>query len=126
VPTSVVSRRTSSRRLPRAAAVAAVTLAVVGGAIAVAPTASAVGHSGCTSLDYYWHGHVNTGGVNLRSGPGTSYSSKGLLSAGNKLTYICYKEGTATTWSWDYVKVTSGAHAGTYGWVYDKYVDIDM
>ncbi|MER6684636.1 SH3 domain-containing protein [Streptomyces olivaceoviridis] len=101
------------------------TIALVGGAVALAPAATAVGQSACRSDFYYLPGVINTNSVNLRSGPGTSYSSKGLLSKGTRLTWICYKPGTATTSSWDYVKIKSGVHKGTYGWVSARYNDPD-
>ena len=66
---------------------------------------------------YYFDGHINTNSVNLRGGPSTSYASKGLLSKGTKTYLYCYKEGSATRNSWDYIKVTSGPHKGVKGWV---------
>lgn len=114
-------RRRFSRRMAQTAAVSAATFALAGGALALAPTASAVGQSGCDSAFYYFDGHINMGGVNLRSGPGTSYSSKGLLSKGTGATWICSNSRE----SWKYVKIKSGAHANTYGWVYGKYWDLD-
>ncbi|UFR07146.1 SH3 domain-containing protein [Streptomyces sp. Go40/10] len=99
------------------------TIALVGGAVALAPAATAVGQSACRSAIYNLPGHINANNVNLRSGPGTSYSSKGLLSKGTSLTWICYKPGTATTSAWDYVKIKSGIHKGTYGWVSARYWD---
>lgn len=122
-----VSLRACSRRLKQAATVSAASLALVGGALAVAPAASAVGSSACTDgrpfVDSPWPGHVTAGPVNLRTSPTTKSSSKGLVSKGTKVGILCSKGEVPT--SWDYVKVKTGAHAGTYGWIYDKYVNWD-
>lgn len=60
---------------------------------------------------------VNTSaGLNLRSGPGTSYSVKCGLSYG---TYL-YK--TSTSGSWYYVRVMSGTYTGMTGYVSSDYV----
>ncbi|MFF2206348.1 SH3 domain-containing protein [Streptomyces sp. NPDC058145] len=102
-------------RFRRGAVLAATTLALVGGALAIAPTASAVDSSGCNSAWYYLNGHINTNGVNLRSGPSTRYSSKGVLSKGTRTYIYCYRDSSKD--AWDYIKVTSGANKGVKGWV---------
>ncbi|MGW0881401.1 SH3 domain-containing protein [Streptomyces sp. NPDC002671] len=125
---SAVPSRTHHRpsgRLKRTAVVSAISLALAGGVLAVAPAASAVGQSACYSPTYNMAGHVTTDGVNLRSGPGTSYSSYGLLYSGTRLTWICEDPYSSTGYDWDYVKIRSGAHSGTYGWVYGKYWTTD-
>ncbi|MFF5019021.1 hypothetical protein [Streptomyces sp. NPDC001165] len=114
--TRTISRRVPTRRIPRITALAATTLALVGGALATAPAASAVGSSACNSAWYYFHGHINTNGVNLRNGPSTSYYSKGVLSKGTGTYIYCYRD-YATKMSWDYVKITSGPNKGVKGWV---------
>ncbi|MFF9458043.1 SH3 domain-containing protein [Streptomyces flaveolus] len=109
--------------MTRTAAVSVAALSLAGGAVALAPSASAaVGKSGCSSITFNASGFIQRAQlVNLRSGPGTSYSSYGLVSNGTRLTYICYKSPTSSGGRyWAYVKITSGAHAGTYGWV-DRY-----
>ncbi|MYX18399.1 hypothetical protein GTY67_34180 [Streptomyces sp. SID8374] len=59
--------------------------------------------------------------MNLRSGPGTSYSSKGLLAKNTKTIWRCSTPTVAHQWGWDYIKVTSGAHKNTWGWVRGGY-----
>lgn len=111
-------------RLKQAAAVLATTLALTGGALALAPTALAVGSSGCSSSTFNWSGHIQRANlVNLRSGSGTSYSSCGLVSDGTRLKFICYRSPkTAGGTYWAYVKITSGPQSGTYGWVDRHYM----
>ena len=92
-------------------------LAVLGVSLSVAPTASAVDSSACNSAWYDFNGHINASGVNLRSGPGTSYPSKGLLSKGTKTFFYCYRDLGPHKWPWQYIKVTSGVHKNTKGWV---------
>ncbi|MDX2591278.1 hypothetical protein PV343_02935 [Streptomyces sp. WI03-4A] len=82
--TTTQTRPRSRSRIRRGAVLAATTLALVGGALATAPTASAVDSSGCNSAWYYLNGHINTNGVNMRSGPSTRYSSRGVLSKGTR------------------------------------------
>lgn len=120
-----VSRRTRSHLAGRAALSSAVALfAAIGTTLAMAPTASAVDSKGCNSAWYYFDGHINTSGVNLRNGPGTSYASKGLLSKGTRTYMYCYhKASGATMWSWEYIKVTSGPNKNVKGWVRSGYND---
>jgi uncharacterized protein YraI len=58
---------------------------------------------------------TTTTSVNLRSGPGTSYASYGILSAGTALTV------GSTTGNWYYVTVTA---TGKPGYVYSGYVSL--
>ncbi|MEW2402004.1 SH3 domain-containing protein [Streptomyces sp. NPDC046862] len=58
--------------------------------------------------------------VNLRNGPSTSYYSKGLLKKGTRFDPSCSKNNH----KWFYGKVLSGAHAGTWGWVYGAYLRV--
>jgi uncharacterized protein YraI len=109
--------RRPASRVSRAAALAATTLALFGGALTLAPTASAVGSSGCNSAWYDFDGHISANGVNLRSGPGTSYSIKGVVSKGTTTVFYCYRDYGAGKWSWDYLKITSGPNKGVSGWV---------
>ncbi|MFF7415407.1 hypothetical protein [Streptomyces lydicus] len=116
-----------SSRAGRAVAAGTIALAALGGTVALASPASAVGSSACTSR------YVNNGGtyldsvatltqagaLNLRTGPGTGYSSRGHL----------YQDGfwatcSARNFSWVYGKVLSGAHKGQWGWVYRKYTGL--
>ena len=59
------------------------------------------------SSSYY----VNTGTVNVRTGPSSSYSSKKKLHKGDVVSYKNAKNG------WYYVTYTGGA-----GWIYRKYL----
>ena len=113
-----------SSRIRRLTVSSATALLVAAGAtLATAPTASAVDSSACNSAWYYFDGHINTNSVNLRSGPGTSYKSKGLLSKRTKTYFYCYKDYGANKWSWEYIKVKSGPHKNVKGWVRSGYND---
>lgn len=57
-----------------------------------------------------------TDGLNLRSGPGTSYTVKCSLSYGTYLYRVSSTNG------WYYVYVLSGNYAGMYGYVSSSYV----
>ncbi|MEH0420166.1 SH3 domain-containing protein [Streptomyces sp. B21-083] len=57
--------------------------------------------------------------VNLRSGPGTSYTAKGSLATSTKFEQYC---STYKSQTWDYGKVLSGANKGKWGWVADSYL----
>ncbi|MFI0813505.1 hypothetical protein [Streptomyces echinatus] len=105
-----------ARRLARFTALAATTLALAGGALATAPTASAVGSTACNSDWYYFNGHINTNGVYLRSGPGTKYTARGLLSKGTRTYFYCYRSIPHQR-AWGYIKVMSGPNKGVKGWV---------
>ncbi|MFD7541380.1 SH3 domain-containing protein [Streptomyces sp. NPDC059819] len=84
----------------------------------ISPAAAAtVGTSACTGYRYDWTAVINTDSVNFRTGPGTSYSSMGLLSKGTKHIMRCFGSSKPAGWSWCYIKVTSGPHAGVWGWV---------
>lgn len=56
-------------------------------------------------------------GWNYRTGPGTTYASKGYLYRGDKLTVLCSRG------NWDYSQLAqrskSGIPKGTRGWVRD-------
>ncbi|WP_326770701.1 SH3 domain-containing protein (plasmid) [Streptomyces sp. NBC_01591] len=105
----------------RVAALALSASLLTGGAIALAPSAAAVGGNSKCTADF--SGKVSASSTNLRSGPATPYSSYGLLSTGTKVTVICYRQTSVTVQPWLYLKVTSGAHSGTYGWVRDDLVN---
>ncbi|SNT34079.1 SH3 domain-containing protein [Actinacidiphila glaucinigra] len=106
----------------KAVTIAASAALLLGGGIALAPTASAVGSSACTANitdQDVWPDN----GLRFRSGPGISYTAKGLLYTSDRLTARCRK-GT----SWYYVstdtKTRTGIAKGTYGWVSASYLDI--
>jgi uncharacterized protein YraI len=104
--------------LTRRVVTGAATLALLtGGAVAMAPTASAVGSSACT-WTWQWPQKMEaTTAVHLRSGPSSGYTSKGILYKGNDFKEYCNKG-----WTWSYGKVLSGANAGKWGWVYSDYL----
>ncbi|WP_329020482.1 SH3 domain-containing protein [Streptomyces sp. NBC_01601] len=90
---------------------------LAGTAAALAPAASAatLGSSACSYNITDHDATVGYNGVNYRSGPGTSYASKGFLYSGDDLRVYCGKSG------WYYTKLISrsksGLPAGTYGWI---------
>ncbi|SDM63188.1 hypothetical protein SAMN04487981_10258 [Streptomyces sp. cf386] len=51
--------------------------------------------------------------VNLRSGPGTKYTSKGILYKNTRFSEYC----TNWNYNWGYGKVASGPNKGKWGWV---------
>ncbi|MFI2317838.1 SH3 domain-containing protein [Streptomyces sp. CB00072] len=107
-----------SRRAGRVAvSVAATLLVAVGATLATASPAAAVGTSACTTHRYDWKAETNTASVNFRSGPGTSYASKGLLAKGTKHLFRCFSSSKPAGYSWSYIKVTSGPHSGVWGWI---------
>ncbi|MFH9424251.1 SH3 domain-containing protein [Streptomyces sp. NPDC017529] len=101
-------------------ATAVATVALFGGAVITAPTASAATHPKCNldepDANYY---KIRGNGVNFRKGPSTKYGSYGLLSKGTKFTYYCTKTYPEVWW---YGKVTSGPHKGQKGWVRADFV----
>ncbi|MDX3387515.1 SH3 domain-containing protein [Streptomyces niveiscabiei] len=60
-----------------------------------------------------------TTNVNLRSGPKSSSTSKGLLTKGTTFDEYCMSGGST---SWSYGKVLSGANKGKWGWVVGTYL----
>lgn len=97
-----------------AAALSAAAAAFALSAVA-APPASAATSASCTYNITDHDAQVDGNGVNYRTGPSTSYSSKGFLYDGDDLRVYCGKG------SWYYAKLThrskSGLAAGTYGWI---------
>ncbi|MBH5336420.1 SH3 domain-containing protein [Streptomyces pactum] len=117
------------------ASMVALTVALtLGGAVGLAPSASAAGSVGASGC------HFNSPDVNftvdvkstaLRKGPGTRYGSKGTIRKGTTFRYYC------RTWaggglggfnkSWSYGKIVkrsgSGVKVGTLGWVKSRYLD---
>ncbi|ATM24570.1 hypothetical protein SMD44_p10071 (plasmid) [Streptomyces alboflavus] len=108
----------------RLVALTSAALLTTGGAtLAVAPTASAV--SMPSKCQYAWntpHYAKTTAVVNLRTGPSTSYSSKGNLSKRTRFTHYCIAYPHGKNWAWG--KVTSGPNKGKRGWVYYKYLTL--
>ncbi|WP_328689928.1 SH3 domain-containing protein [Streptomyces sp. NBC_01390] len=84
--------------------------------VTTAPAAHAVGEtSKCTVNWSNFGATVAKNGWNYRTGPGTTYASKGYLYRGDKLTVLCSRG------NWDYSQLTqrskSGIPKGTRGWV---------
>ncbi|WP_424892311.1 hypothetical protein [Streptomyces sp. XH2] len=98
----------------------ATTVLALGGAAAMAPTASAAGGPGreaCSrSFDHVEYVRTESG-VNLRTGPGTGYSSRGLLYDWTQIYVGCLSSS-----GYAYVQVYSGSHSGEYGWVANDYI----
>ncbi|MFI0219884.1 hypothetical protein [Streptomyces lydicus] len=109
-----------SRLIRNASAAAVAAGLLTTGVVALAAPASAVGSSGCSSRYVNNNGSLldsvatltRSGAVNLRTGPGTGYTSKGNLYQAS-----FWATCSAKNYSWVYGKVTSGAHKGQWGWV---------
>lgn len=120
---SSAARRTHQPRRWRAATVASVGALLLGSAVALAPSASAVGTSACSPYRGVQEMlHTTSSSVNLRTGPSTKYTSLGLLSKRTNFWYICHKDTGPGAWNWTYGTVMSGSHRGQKGWVFSKYL----
>ncbi|CAM5703572.1 hypothetical protein SALBM311S_00634 [Streptomyces alboniger] len=99
----------------RTAAMTLSTALLAGGAIALAPTASAASSPKCTYNVTDFTGVVDGDGVNYRTGPSTGYTAKGRLYDGDRLRIYCGKS------NWYYSKLTKrskgGLAKGTTGWI---------
>ncbi|WP_431983943.1 SH3 domain-containing protein [Streptomyces qinglanensis] len=100
--------------LRRVAVTAASVATIAGSAFVMAPTASAANSSSCT----WWHqeNEYVVANVNLRTGPSTGYTSKGILTKYTDIYVACGARGYV------YVKPLEGAHKGQKGWVSASYV----
>ncbi|MET9933442.1 MULTISPECIES: SH3 domain-containing protein [unclassified Streptomyces] len=105
--------------------VASLSLALGGGIVMASPAAAVVGSSACTWNMADYTGWSSTT-INLRSGPGTGYTSLGLLQKETRMTVYCWKGTTSSSSAWAYIKVRSGANAGRTGWVSAAYIDVQM
>ncbi|GAA2965014.1 SH3 domain-containing protein [Kitasatospora cinereorecta] len=110
----------------RATAVGLTASILLGGAVALAPAANAVGSSACNIKDAKPGGvwETSTSNVNLRSGPGTNYSSKGQLGKGTDFTYHCTYKTRDGKGLWYYGTVRQGVHKGVKGWVFWQYAHL--
>ncbi|WP_445517266.1 SH3 domain-containing protein [Streptomyces sp. NEAU-174] len=101
--------------LRRIAALTAATALLTGGAITLAPTASAAGSSTCTYNLADFTGTADGNGINYRTGPSTNYTAKGRLYDGDRLRIYCGKG------QWYYSKLAKrskgGLAKGTTGWI---------
>ncbi|MEV0937664.1 SH3 domain-containing protein [Streptomyces phaeochromogenes] len=99
----------------RTAALAVSITLLTGGAIALAPAASAAGSSACTYNLTDFTGTADGDGINFRAGPGTGYTAKGRLYDGDRLRVSCGKG------RWYYSKLAKrskgGLAKGTTGWI---------
>jgi hypothetical protein len=103
----------------RAASVGLTASLLLGGAVALAPAANAVGQSKCNIKDALpgsvWE--TQTGNVNIRSGPGTNYGSYGQLARGTDFTYHCTNKTSDGKDLWYYSTVRQGPNKGVKGWI---------
>ncbi|OEV13306.1 SH3 domain-containing protein [Streptomyces nanshensis] len=121
--------------LRRAAASAATAAAILGGTLYAAPTAYGDDHSPiapaasasarlvkCSSMYDVANKtyEVNNGGARLRTGPGTSYRTRTVLNAGQKVYSVCLDpQGSYPNWTfWHKVQVRSGHFKYRWGWVH--------
>ncbi|WP_374778580.1 SH3 domain-containing protein (plasmid) [Streptomyces sp. NBC_01310] len=112
--------------LRRTATAATVGTLLLGGVLVAATSASAAGSSTC-NIDDAKPGSVwetSTSNVNLRSGPGTGYSSKGQLRSGTDFTYHCSYLTSDGKNLWYYGTVREGYHKGVSGWVSWRYAHL--
>jgi uncharacterized protein YraI len=107
----------------RAAAVTALAAAAIMAASAGAASAATTGHDGAAVPNTYgtFTNHVTTNGVNIRSGPGTGYTSLGQAQASQSLTDYCYKVGTPVGGNvyWDHIKDNA---TGVTGYISEYYL----
>ncbi|UXY29457.1 SH3 domain-containing protein [Streptomyces sp. HUAS TT20] len=101
----------------RIAATAASAAVILGGAVLTAPTASAASLPKACNLINTQTKSVSMA-VHLRSGPGTKYTSLGILHKGARFTEYCTKD-----YKWSYGKVTNGPNKGKKGWVKYSYLN---
>ncbi|MEU6379626.1 SH3 domain-containing protein [Streptomyces sp. NPDC046909] len=101
--------------LRRAAALTVSAALLAGGAIALAPTASAATSPKCTYNFSDFTGTVDGDGVNYRTGPSTGYTAKGRLYDGDRVRIYCGKG------NWYYSALAKrsegGLAEGTVGWI---------
>jgi uncharacterized protein YraI len=115
-----MTHRLSVRRLTLGAGVV---LALGLGTVAAAVPAQAASTGRAVSPRTYgeFTDYVTTNGVNIRSGPGTGYSSNGQAQTGQALYDYCYTTGTSVGGNpfWDYVYDTA---TGVSGYVTEYYL----
>ncbi|WP_330351719.1 SH3 domain-containing protein [Streptomyces sp. NBC_00582] len=106
----------------RLATAAALTTAfIAAGAVAAAPASAAAENN----VRDYNTTIVGSSGVNYRTGPGTGYTSKGLVATGDKITVTATSNaGGACYWYKAKLRAKSrnGLPKGTVGWVNWVYV----
>lgn len=90
------------------------------GALALVPSLRSVPAAGATSTGVYT---VNSGGLRLRSGPGTGYRTLATLSLGTQVTYLGYA-GWANGHEWAHVELRSSS--GLRGYVAHQYISSSL
>ncbi|KOU50130.1 hypothetical protein [Streptomyces sp. WM6378] len=107
--------------LKRFTTVALTVSLLAGGAAVLAPAASAAGGD-CSSYDQ--GAEVAGNGINFRTGPSTSYASKGLVYDKDQLGLYC-KSG-----AWYKAKLITrskgGLKAGTTGWIREDMINFHL
>ncbi|MFJ8195277.1 hypothetical protein ACIQ8D_36955 [Streptomyces sp. NPDC096094] len=100
----------------RIAAATATTLVILGGAIATAPTATAVGADRCDkNTANHWRHVSDLAGAALRNGPGKDYAKKKTLDFGVNFYVYCQdtnRHGNVWYYGKDWV--------GKWGWVFSE------
>ncbi|OEV09239.1 SH3 domain-containing protein [Streptomyces nanshensis] len=76
----------------------------------------------CARQHENYRSYISASGVNLRTGPGTGYTSVGTLSKGTDVMALCSNKGR----NWEKVRILQGRHKGKVNWVYDAYVPVPM
>jgi hypothetical protein len=94
---------------------ASLLLAVSGGA-GTAGAATMLKPRACNTDGAAVQLHVTARAVHLRSGKGTSHTSRALLTRGTDFYAECWGRSSSRTW-WAYGTVMSGPHNGKRGWV---------
>lgn len=87
---------------------------LVGGGLALAPAASAVGVSACQTP--HRENERVTANMNFRTGPGAQYTSRGIVTSQTVVYVVCLAKG------YGYIKPTQGAWKGRVGWVSASYL----
>lgn len=95
-------------------------------AFPVSAFAAGIDAGGSVSPNNTWVYYIKGNNVNLRSGPGTSFSSGGQVNNGDTLDLIFNSNGNfvyeGDGYTWYHVHMTSGQCAGSNGYVAKNYV----
>lgn len=96
-------------------------LLAVGGGAGTAGAAAVLKPRACNTDGAAAQLHVTARAVHLRSGKGTSHTSRALLTRGTDFYAECWGRSSGHG-LWAYGKVMSGPHNGTRGWVSGDHV----
>ncbi|MET9987464.1 hypothetical protein [Streptomyces rochei] len=91
-------------------------LLAMGGGAGSASAAAVLKPRACNTDGAAAQLHVTVRAVHLRSGKGTSHTSRALLARGTDFYAECWGRSSGRTW-WAYGKVMSGPHNGEQSWV---------